>query len=267
MKGNFQTTGIIVRKKPLGESDLLITFLSPELGLKKAIASSAREYKSIFRGRSELLMVNNFVLIKGRKLDRILQMETQKSYQKLSTSIGKLTMSQYLAELILHLAIEEPQPELYTLFLEHLRRMENLNHDDLLFAHLAQAVYHFLAVSGIAPKVHHCVYSQKPIIPNFQQPHWRVGFSFAGGGVTEYVKSSATSHLYPINDHLNAIELAFFQTLSQPHLPDMLSLTKDHFLMQKSWIRIERILKSYVEFHLNCKMRSAEVITDLLIDF
>lgn len=271
MNGNLKTTGIIVQKKPLGESDLLITFLSPELGLKKAIAPNAREYKSILRGRSELLMVNDFLLIKGKRLDRILQMETQTSYAKLSTSIGKLTVSQYLAELILNLAHEQPQSELYTLFLEHLRRIENLSNDELLFAHLAQAVYHLLAVSGIAPKVYNCVHSQKQIIPNFQQPHWRVGFSFSGGGVTEYVKSSYPSHLYQINDHLNAIELALFQSLSQPslvsHLPDIIPISYDDFLIQKSWMRIERILKSYLEFHLDCKMRSAEVITDLLINF
>lgn len=271
MNTTLKTIGIIVQKKPLGESDLLITFLSPEWGLKSAIAPQAREYKSILRGRSELLMVNDFLLIKGRKLDRILQMETQTSYAKLTTSIGKLTVSQYLAELILHLAHEQAQPELYTLFLEHLRRIENLSNDDLLFAHLAQAVYHLLAIGGIAPEVYHCVHSQKQIIPNFQQPHWRVGFSFQGGGVTEYVKSSYPSHFSQINDHLSAIELALFQSLSKPYLTanlsDIIPLINDDFLIQKSWMRIERILKSYLEFHLDCKMRSAEVITDLLIAF
>lgn len=271
MNGSFKTTGIIVQKKPLGESDLLIFFLSPELGLKKAIASEAREYKSTFRGRSELLMVNDFVLMKGRKLDRILQMEIQIAHSKLSSSIGKLTVSQYLAELIIHIAHEQPQAELYTLFLEHLKRIENLNNDDLLFAHLAQAVYHLLAINGIAPKVYNCVHSQKAITPNFEQPHWRVGFSFAGGGVTEYVKSPYPSHLYQINDHLNALELALFQSLSQPslvsNLSEIIPLVYDDFLIQKSWMRIERILKSYLEFHLDCKLRSAEIITDLLISF
>ncbi len=271
MNTTLKTTGIIIQKKSLGESDLLMTFLSPEWGLTKAIAPNGREYKSMLRGRCELLMVNDFVLMKGRNLHRILQMETKISYSKLTSNIGKLTVSQYLAELILHLAHEQPQPELYSLFLEHLRRIENLNGDELLFAHLAQAVYHLLAVSGIAPEVYNCVHSQKPISPNFQQSHWRVGFSFSGGGITEYTKSPYPSHHYQINDHLSAIELALFQSLSQPslisHLPEIIPISYDDFLIQKSWMRIERILKSYLEFHLDCKMRSAEVITDLLINF
>ncbi|WP_330204336.1 DNA repair protein RecO [Cyanobacterium sp. Dongsha4] len=271
MNATFQTTGIIIQKKPFGENDLLISFLSPELGLKKAIAPNVKLYKSTLRGRTELLMVNDFFLIQGTNLDRILQIEGQMSYRQLNSNIGKLTISQYLAELVLHLAHEQPQKELYTLFLEHLRRIDSLTNNEQLFACLAQAVFHLLAISGIAPEIYHCVHNYQPIQPNFNQPYWRVGFTFQGGGVTEYVKSSYSSHYYQINDHLNAIELALLQTLPKPSLPsDLTSIIPSHYddlVIQKSWMRIERILKSYLEFHLDCKMRSAEVITDILIAF
>ncbi|PHV62019.1 DNA repair protein RecO [Cyanobacterium aponinum] len=271
MNANFQTTGIILQKKPFGENDLLISFLSPELGLKKAIAPNGRLYKSTLRGRTELLMVNDFFLIKGRNLDRILQIEGQISYGQLNSNIGKLTISQYLAELVLHLAHEQPQKELYMLFLEHLRRIDSLTDNEKLFAYLAQAVFHLLAISGIAPEIYHCVHNQRQIQPNFEQPYWRVGFTFQGGGVTEYFKSSYSSHYYQINDHLNAVELALLQSLPKPSLlsdlREIIPFNCDDLVIQKSWMRIERILKNYLEFHLDCKMRSAEVIADILIGF
>lgn len=42
----FETKGIVLKRKPLGEEDILVTFLSPSLGLKKAIAPGAKKHKS-----------------------------------------------------------------------------------------------------------------------------------------------------------------------------------------------------------------------------
>ncbi|MDW8462667.1 MAG: recombination protein O N-terminal domain-containing protein [Geminocystis sp.] len=70
MSNVFETKGIILRRKALGEEDVLVTFLSPSLGLKKAIAPGAKKHKSPLRGKTELLLENNFLLIRGRSLDK-----------------------------------------------------------------------------------------------------------------------------------------------------------------------------------------------------
>lgn len=146
MSLTYQTTGIIVRKQGFGENDLLITLLSPENGLVKAIAPNARKHQSTLRGRTELFVVNKFLMIKGKNLDRISQVETEKTYRKLSQSLGKLTASQYLAELVLNLAItQEPQSELYVILNEHLQRIEQLSPSENLFPYISQSVFHFFS--------------------------------------------------------------------------------------------------------------------------
>lgn len=267
MSSTYELTGIILQKKAFGENDLLVTFLSPECGLVRAIAPGARKHKSRLRGRTELLVVNNLFLITGRNLDRITQIETIESYPKLSQTIGKLTVSQYLAELVLNLALtEQPQTELYSLLREHLKRIENLSNTDNLFPYIAQAVFHLLAVSGIAPNVHNCIHTQKAIEPQFQCQRWNVGFSFQGGGIiTNNIPSSNK-----IDRQINALELALLQSLGNPQLSMMTEITTLPFpqlFIEKSWIRVERVLKDYLEFYLGRVLKSAEIITDVLIAF
>jgi len=128
MSQTYQTTGIILKQNPFKENDLLVTIFSPEYGLVRAIAPGARKYKSRLRGRIQPLVINEFLIVKGTNLDRLIQPETKESYPKLSHNLGKLTISQYLAEIILNLApTEQPQIELYNTFNKHLKTLETLD--------------------------------------------------------------------------------------------------------------------------------------------
>ncbi len=267
MSVTYDLTGIIIQKKAFAENDLLVTILSPQCGLVRGIAPGARKYQSRLRGRTELLVINNFFLIKGRNLDRITQIETLESYPKLSQTIGKLTVSQYLAELSLNLALGgQPQPELYSLLIEHLKRIENLSTQENLFPYLAQAVFHLLAVSGMAPNVNYCIHTQKAIEPQFEYPQWNVGFSFQGGGIVRDNMPSPTK----IDRQINALELSLLQNLanSQPFAVSQITTQPfDPLFVEKSWIRVERVLTDYLEFYLGRRLKSADIITDVLIAF
>lgn len=267
----YQVEGIILKKQPLGENDLLITILSPDRGLIKAVAPQARNHKSNLRGKTELLIVNHFSIVNRKNLDRaapfldrIIEVDTIESYGKLSRSIGKLTVTQYLAELVLNLAItEQPQSELYSIFREHLQRIEQLSIHESLFPYVSQAVFHCLATAGIAPNAYYCVNSQHPIHPNFEQQGWKVAFSFEGGGV---IKNNLSSVSIDVN--LNAIELTLLQSLSGKTvfaIPENIPPFYPHGDIEKAWIKIETILKDYLEFYLGHALKSAQIMTDVLM--
>jgi DNA repair protein RecO (recombination protein O) len=278
MTKTYKATGIILNRMPLGENDRLVTILTPEYGLIRAVAPGARKYKSRLRGRSELFVVNELLLVKGRSLDKITQAETQESYPKLSQNLGKLTVSQYLAELVLCLGLsDQPQMELYSLFNEHLRRIERLPPSQNLFPYLAQAVFHLLAIAGIVPQVHTCCFTQKSLIANFQDPYWKVGFSFSAGGLISLSapelkinKPMNQEKINQINTTLGALELTLLQNLSQKVLPEngkILPVTLNILSIDRAWIKVERMLKEYVEFYLGRSVRSAEMINDVLLEF
>lgn len=185
MSRTYKATGINLKSMPLGESDRLLTILTREFGLIRAVAPGARKQNSKLGGRSGLFVVNELLIAQGRSLDKITQAETLESYPGLSQNLGKLAASQYLAEMVLCQALsEQPQEELFCLLNEHLSRLERLpsNPATLVLAHLTHAIFHLLALAGITPQVQVCCLTQRPLTPNFTDPDWRVGFSVPAGG-------------------------------------------------------------------------------------
>ena len=185
MGRTYKATGINLKGMPLGESDRLLTILTREFGLIRAVAPGARKHHSSLSGRSGLFVVNQLLIASGRSLDKITQAETLESYPGLSQDLGKLAASQYLAEMVLAQALsEQPQEELFCLLNEHLRRLEQLpgKSASLVLAHLTHAIFHLLALAGMTPQVQVCCLTQLPLKPDFTDPDWRVGFSVAAGG-------------------------------------------------------------------------------------
>jgi DNA repair protein RecO (recombination protein O) len=276
----YTVTGINLKAIPLGEADRLLTILSPERGLIQAVAPGARKQSAKLGGRSSLFVVNHLMLSQGKSLDRITQAEGIESYPGLATHLGRLTAGQYLAEVVLCQAIpDEPQADLFGLLCEHLRRIEAAPGAESL-AYLCQALFHLLALAGLAPQVYRCGLSHEPIEPNFQTPNWHVMFSLGLGVVLPDAG--------PIDTvlRLNALELALMQQLAQAHLPAdrsaeflqaaesspgpaPLDLQFRHSTPASStsssspWINIERALRYYVQYHFDRPIRSATLLEGL----
>lgn len=178
----YKATGINLKGMPMGESDRLVTVLTKEHGLVRAIAPGARKHKSSLGGRSGLFVVNDLLFTQGKSIDKLIQAETLQSFPGLSRNLAKLTASQYLAEIVLAQALsEQPQADLYYLLIEHLSRIEAADQPNVL-ACLTQATFHLLALAGVAPEVFRCCLTRQPLTIELGNPDWRVGFSVSAGG-------------------------------------------------------------------------------------
>lgn len=293
MSKTYQVTGINLKAQALGESDRIVTILTKEFGLIRAVAPGARKHNSSLGGRSGMFVVNELLIAKGRSLDKITQAQTVKTYPGLTKDLGKLAASQYLAEIVLSQALsEQPQEELYELLNEHLNRLEAVsNNEASILAHLSQGVFHLLALAGLTPQVQVCCLTQRPLIPNFTNPQWQVGFSISAGGtvcletwedlrkqkekerqinsarmrsphspttpaktISGYQTVMHRQELPVISGRLNAKELDILQQLSQPEIMQI-STTKDN-----DWLAVEQILRHYAQYHLGHPIRSATLI-------
>ncbi|AFY40147.1 DNA replication and repair protein RecO [[Leptolyngbya] sp. PCC 7376] len=264
----FKVTGIVIKGFPFGESDRLVTILSPELGLLKAVVPSARKHRSQLRGRTELLVVNDFLLVKGRSLNRVSQAETLTSHAGLSKDFAKLAAGQYLAELVGYLGASDLyQAELYNLLLEHLQRLEKLevtteNRVTEIVAHLTQAIFHLLAIAGLAPQTQRCNVTQDVVEANFTDPRWRTGFSHNLGGILKLDQRPTSVKL---DQRLTALELDLLQCLAAATLPDFASWSerKTVFPLETAWLRLERLLRDYSEYHIGKSLKTAILIDTL----
>jgi DNA repair protein RecO (recombination protein O) len=308
MSRTYKATGINLKSMPLGEADKLVTILTPEFGLIRAVAPGARKQNSKLGGRSGLFVVNELLLAKGRSLDKITQAETLESYPGLSKDLSKLAASQYLAELVLcHALSDQPQEQLYALLNEHLRRLEQLPNasgaqsaSSSVLAHLSHGVFHLLALAGVAPQVQICCITQHSLIPDFTDPDWRVGFSVEAGGtvsltgrdsgiqalprpvitkggtVTQTISQDYTDTQTPppprLNSKLDATELSVLQQLAEADLPQAnrvsASQAGDKSLVDPVhtvWVKVERILREYAQYHFGRSIRSAALVDALSI--
>ncbi|MGB3786615.1 MAG: DNA repair protein RecO [Phormidesmis sp.] len=201
---SYKATGINLKGMPMGESDRLVTVLTKEYGLVRAIAPGARKHKSRLAGRSGLFVINEALFVKGKSLDKLVQAETIRSFPGLSKNLVKLTASQYLAEIALSLALsEQPQEELYYLLIEHLARIETSPPAHVLPC-LAHATFHLLALAGVAPEVHRCCLSRSPLDIDLSNPDWRVAFSVCSGGAVtlEAVEQLENEHLQEMRQRI-----------------------------------------------------------------
>ena len=186
MSRTYKATGINLKAMPLGEADRILTILTPDLGLIRAVAPGSRKHQSRLGGRSDLFVINEWLVAKGKHLDKVVQAETVRTFPKLSQDLGRLTASQYLAEIVLCMALNDgTQAELYHLFVEHLERIETSPPGALLAA-LTHGLYHLLALAGVAPEVHRCCLSREEIVPDLLNPAWTVGFSAEAGGLVQW---------------------------------------------------------------------------------
>jgi len=258
MSQTYQTQGIVLARKHFGESDRLVTLLTPDFGIVKAVAPGARKYHSSLRGRVELFVVNELMLVKGRSIDRLIQAQTITSYRGLASNLDKLSASQYLLELVLCMGLsEQPQTELYRLLLDHLGRLESVKESNLLIPHLTQAVFHFLTLAGIAPCVDRCCLSQQILSPDFEHSSTCLGFSFANGGVFILGSGQSTSD-GSFEAKLGAIELSLLQYLRNSQLPE-LHLSNSY----SSWCKLEQLLREYAQYHFNYSFRSSVLTNNL----
>jgi DNA repair protein RecO (recombination protein O) len=280
MSQKYKATGIVLKGSSLKETDRLVTILTSEYGLIRAVAPGAKKHKSHLRGRTELFVINELLIVPGRSLDKIVQADTIYTYPGLSRDIGKLACAQYLAELALALALsEQPQIELYELLNEHLRRIEQLTVQTSVYPYLAQAVFHLLAIAGLAPQVYTCCLTQSLLPPNLTAVNWQVGFSFQGGGVVNLalqenlpMPTDVNSNEPPtkIDYRLNGAELTILQLLNHHSLPTTelvnLEAATDIFL-EDAWMRIEKILREYIQYQIGKSIRSATLIDKLYVEF
>ncbi len=293
MGQTYTATGINLKSFPLGEADKVLTILTREHGLIRAVAKGARKAKAQLGGRSELFVVNELLLSRGRTLDRLTQAESLESYPRLSRDLRKLTVSQYWAEVVLYQTpSHDPDAPLFDLFCQRLAHLVEAEPGLPVLIHLVYGVMQFLSLSGVAPQVDCCCISGELIVPE-RLGKRRVRFSPAVGGIllasteelaaeeynTEY-SSAQTRSADPRSDGskpkrilpripitLSAVEVSLMQQLA---LDD--DLMTPPLLAQSAssedlthWLTIEKALRAYVQYQTERPIRSAALLESCFV--
>jgi len=153
----YRDEAIVLRTHKLGEADRIITLLTRQHGLVRAVAKGVRRTTSRFGSRLEPFTHVDLQLAEGRNLDTITQAETLTPFSKtLGLDYDRYTAGTVMLETADRLVTEERQPALqhFLLLVGGLRAMVAGEHapGQVLDSYLLRS----LAVAGYAPSFEHC---------------------------------------------------------------------------------------------------------------
>ncbi len=122
------STGVVLRVRPLTETSLIVHWLTPDLGRLATVAKGARRPKSPFRGKLDLFYLSDFSFTRSRRseLHTLREVSLRETHSALREDLERLRQAAYAASLIEQTTESEtPIAEVFPLmlgFIDHLAR-------------------------------------------------------------------------------------------------------------------------------------------------
>lgn len=158
---SYKTRGIVLRARPLGEADRIVTMFSSERGKLSAVAKGVRRTKSHFAGRLEFGNECDFTMHRGRSLDVIVTAEIVRASWAQLVDPERFSVASLIAELIE--SFSEPDlalPDVYALLVGVLAAIAASDSPRALVPRFSLRL---LCALGLEPPVDTCVRCARPL--------------------------------------------------------------------------------------------------------
>lgn len=117
----FKTTGIVIKRKNIGEADRILTVYTRDQGKLQIKAKGVRKITSKRSSHIEPLNIAVLTLYKGEGIHILLEVDTINSHSAIKSNLSKVGMAYHICELIDGLCPEgQEQPEIYELLVQML---------------------------------------------------------------------------------------------------------------------------------------------------
>jgi DNA repair protein RecO (recombination protein O) len=239
--GLYRDSGVVLRSHLLGEADKIVTLLTYDNGLLRAVAKGVRRTRSKFGARLEPMSHVDLQLHTGRSLDIVTQAESLHPFaQYVGADYARYTAGTAVLETALRLlpVEREPSPALYGLLVGGLHALTVTGREPGLV--LDAFALRALAVAGYGPGFDACTRCGAP------GPHSAVALD-AGGVVCPLCRPPGTAHVPP-----EAVTL----------LGDLLSGDWGAAEASEDWARrrASGVVTALLQWHLESGVRSLRLV-------
>lgn len=123
-----KTLALVLKKQNIGETDRIITILSPSLGKKRVIARAVRKPLSRLSGHLDTFMVSRVILTEEPDLPKVTAADLSQAFKRLRGSLVSTNRAFAISRIIERVSVEDlPQHSLFYLTVESLERIERLD--------------------------------------------------------------------------------------------------------------------------------------------
>ena len=156
----YREQGVVLRTHKLGETDRIVSILTPTRGKVRAVAKGVRRPGSRFGSRLEPTSHVALQLYEGRNLDTVTQVETVDSFSDLRRHLGALGAALALLEATDQVAQEqEANVPLYRMLVGALRALDREPSPLLVPAYF----WKLLSLEGLHPELDACIHCGRTV--------------------------------------------------------------------------------------------------------
>ena len=160
---SYSENVIVLRKTPLGETDLIVTLLAEDGSQLRCVAKGARKPTSSFSARLELYSVAEVHCIKGRSLDIVKEVRLLCSNAAVRADLERSSCAAPIAELLDAVSHEGlADTRLFPMAKAAFRKMGE-RHANQALSIAAAELLKTLCVIGFKPSIDVCVHCGRPV--------------------------------------------------------------------------------------------------------
>ena len=151
-----KTSGIVIQENSLGDSDKILTILTPNMGKISCVAKGAKRPKSLLMASSQILCFGEYVLRKSNDVYNIQSAEPLEVFYNIREDLEKLMYASALIKIIVDVTTENQNNyHILKLFLNTLYMISESDKDlDFIISVFKMRL---LKILGFSPNVDECV--------------------------------------------------------------------------------------------------------------
>lgn len=240
----YRDEAIVLRTHPLGEADRIITLLTRDHGMSRAVAKGVRRTSSRFGARLEPFCAVQIMVHRGRTLDTLTQVQTIRPYGlQLAQDYELYTRAHVMAESTEKIITEEDEGSsgsAYLLLLGAMHALAHRRHEGSLV--MNSYLLRLMALNGWAPSLNQCA-----ICGN--AGGWGAFHVPSGGVVCDRCRPTGSFTPGP----------AVIQLLSE-----LLSGSWPQAEQSEDWMRRQasKLVQAWVQWHVERRISAYHFITD-----
>lgn len=152
---------IVLRRRPLGEADKVLTLFTREMGKLSALAKGARKPTSKLAGATETCVQARFHLAPGKTFWIVTQVSVERARARLHRLLVNAAAAMYACELVDRLLEESvPDEELFDLLSHALEQLEHSEHPIWTLCGFENAL---MLQQGYTPMLEACARCDQPV--------------------------------------------------------------------------------------------------------